>query len=452
MADYQTIEVPAGVRYDNANLESDLGISMRGSETLENVLFDVRNDGASISIRLWDNATVRNVGVKGAHNPPSASGGQDGVFRAGSGATDVTIDRLYAESFVKQGKGIGVTDSFSGRMTILGASIHGMPNNGLYASKAGGPITVRDCYFTNNRVANFRAGGRPGDPTHIFRNCVSVIDEGMDDVWNYPFAPGDRYTGGPGRGDRTWCFLGRHGTIDCEGCYALFMPSWDNPGAALGTDASSDCKYGGEVVWRDSEYAPDGSVGGGCHGNVTFEGVVGNDPATEAPPYAPLTPEAAASGETRGDLGSEPGTGRDTVDPTLDPSESNEFAIITPDGGELVTYTFEVDGEVATWSSDRTTPSGKPIESGGNDTIYAVDGRYVVEGETGNGYGDGYLIANGASVVAFDARGGAYSLWGNGETISEADLPWPGDSDEGAESAGLLPLALIIGAARRFRS
>lgn len=277
-ADYETITLAAG---EVQNILVD------GDQTLENKLYDVTADGAGVTFRLMDNATVRNIGIKGKNQT------ERGVFRIGGGSNDITIDQVYTECFDPENRdpaGILATKNATGTLTIRGASIHGWGNNGLYASKADCDLYVEDCYFTNNRTANYRGGGNyhGNNRDAVFRNCVCVIDD-LTDVPLYPLG-----------GNRTVGFIARWGEIEMHDCDMYLDPDAPDP---VGTGTISDNSYcirtdddrGSPAVnVYDSEVSPRDRISG----TVNYVENVGSSPSQLAPDYAPTSAEEAASGNT----------------------------------------------------------------------------------------------------------------------------------------------------------
>lgn len=283
---YEIKEVPAN---------DDLELVVRGDDTLENILYDVSADGAGVTIRLFDNATVRNIGVQGGNESDKH------VFRVGGNAEHVTISHVFADCFKPgwEGGGIIVTVGNTGRVDIRESSIHGFSNNGLYASKSNGPVYVENSYHTNNTVAQFRGGGgvnpnnvhptpdeamAVGDPDCVFRNCVAVVDEKSHETPNYPYGGGNRKAG----------FWGRHGTIEMHDCESIITPDANKGGGWC--VVAGRYGRGGQPGWAkvyDSEINPKDSIGGK---NVDFVRNVGDNPSGDPPENVPMDAVEAASG------------------------------------------------------------------------------------------------------------------------------------------------------------
>jgi len=274
---YDTVTVPAGTVQH---------VLVDGNTVLENTLYDVTATGAGVTFVLRDNATVRNVGIKGTNDTDKF------VFRMGSSTNNITIDRVYTECFNPNNRGPGgiiATKSSTGTITIKGASIHGWGNNGLYASKTDADLYVSDCYFTNNRTSNFRGGGdyHGNARDAVFTNCVCVID----DLSSVPLYPNG--------GDRTVGYLARWGTVEVHGCDMYLDPNAPDLNGGTISDNSycmrTDAKTGSPTLnVYDSQVSPYHRISG----DVNYVQNVGSSPSTQAPSYAPTTAEEAASGTT----------------------------------------------------------------------------------------------------------------------------------------------------------
>ncbi|USZ72079.1 hypothetical protein [Natronosalvus halobius] len=122
-----------------------------------------------------------------------------------------------------------------------------------------------------------------------------------------------------------------------------------------------------------------------------------------------------------------------------DTSGENELAILTEPGADRVRYRFVANGPV-TVADLGTSPSGNPVSANGNDTITErEDGTYEIEGVTGNGWGDGFIIEG--DIISFEAENAdvdtdpAFWLEWNGEEIAVDDLTGENDEDDEPEPA-----------------
>jgi len=125
-------------------------------------------------------------------------------------------------------------------------------------------------------------------------------------------------------------------------------------------------------------------------------------------------------------------------DEETDAGYENELGILTEEGADRVDYRFVADGSVET-ADLGTSPSGNPVAANNNDTVTDLgDGRYEVEGLTGNGWGDGFAVDG--EVVEFEAANAdsdadpAFWLEWNGEEVSVAELVGDDSSDDGSDS------------------
>lgn len=165
-------------------------IQVNSNETLDNVLFDITADGASIHIDAseatgWE---IRNVGIKGKMPDTDTIDGVNNVILAGVNDTNGTglIENVYLgdgiASTPAHGGGIFV-DSFGdyhvGELIIRNVHVARWPDNGLYGSDvddiqgagAGGPVTVEDSFFHNNNIAGVRLGT---DDSTVTNTTVTV--------------------------------------------------------------------------------------------------------------------------------------------------------------------------------------------------------------------------------------------------------------------------------------
>jgi len=359
-AEYETITVPSGTVQ---------GVLVDGTQTHENKLYDVTAEGAGVTFRLMGNATIRNVGIKGQNSSSKF------VFRIGGGVDEVTIDRVYTENFdtsLREPGGIILTKNSGGTVNVRGSSIHGFGNNGIYASKTDADLYVEDCFHTNNRTSNFRAGGdyHGNNRDAIFRNCVTYVDERMADVPLYPSG-----------GDRTVGFVARWGDVQVEGCQAWFKDSapLQSNWYVLRTDGHTGSP---SMTVSDSEISPRDRISG----DITYASNVGSDPTDIAPDYAPVSAEDAASGYTSdGSSGGSTDTSTDTSTSTSDPSvavSTASAADVTETGatlrGELTSLQDASSADVgfeyrAVGASSWTATAGQTLSSTGTFSA-SVDG------------------------------------------------------------------------------
>lgn len=158
---YQTVTVGAGKTETR---------TLGDGDTLENVLFDITADGASLKIRPnGSNWTIRNVGVKGQPHgwklPNTSYVIGATVTKGGNGLIkNVYIgDGASAQDDVI---GIFVTLDHAGTVTIRDCNLQQWPNNGVYGAPpgrsaptdgggGGGEVHIERCYARNNNLDGF---------------------------------------------------------------------------------------------------------------------------------------------------------------------------------------------------------------------------------------------------------------------------------------------------------
>lgn len=459
-------------------------IPVGDGETFENVLFDQRGDGnhATLDARGSSGFTIRNVGwLGGGRSDAFQQGGMNIFFSVPDGGEGV-IENVFMASYESWDEigGIQATGNHAGDCYVRNSTFAGFGNNSTYCSSQGryhhqnGRVHFESCYSRDSTGGGFRIGGEGSS----IRNCVAFCHD--PDGVRPPYPP-NKSEFWP----RPIQLLRRDCTVENT---SVYLSSDDygyvtNDNAPAGFDCFS--AFSSDDVYHPTYTIRNVGLGGVARiatheyngGTVTLRTEnVHSNPTVDVLQNGgvPLSPEMAANGERAmpPEIGTDPAPptwdpqdspSREPVDPNVDPETANEFAFLTPADAPLLDYEFEATGRVAYWSADRDTPSGNPIESGGNDQIYRrSDGMFEVEGSVGSGYGDAYLIEQGADVTSFQAYNASTGdetvtgwLEGNAEHVAPDDLPWPGDGDDdgdGDESVtpALLPLAgLVLWAARR---
>jgi len=419
-SDYDTVTVSAGDVHS---------VVVDGDQTLENKLYDVTADGAGVTFRLKDNATVRNIGIKGKNQPDRF------VFRMGSGTNNITIDRVYTECYDPEQEGPGgivATANATGTLNIKGASIHGWGNNGLYASKADMDIYAEDCYFVNNRTSNYRAGGNyhGNNRDAVFRNCVTVVDSGMENVPLYP-----------GGGHRTAGFLARWGEIELYNCHAWFKdsaPLRDN-WYVLRTDNDRGSP---QVDVSDSEINPRDLISG----NINYVENVGSDPTDMAPDYAPVSAEDAASGTTADSTTTTVAVSTDSATDVAETSASLNGELTTLNGADSAEALFEYrQSGASSWTTtasqtlSSTGSFSQTVDSLSTDAEYEFRAVVTVDGDTAdtgsaNTFSTG--LANSLKIDGSDiGHEVTYEITVSDEIVN-GDLANDNDSIEGSTAVG----------------
>ena len=154
-------------------------IRLGDGETLENVIFDQRANGSSVTVAAYGtNWRIENVAWRGPFGHNSRI-----IGCADTGGGTSTIRNVYAGDGVQQDMattngfdpsfGLWVSPEHSGTLDIERMYVEGAMDNGFYASApgttgAGGTVNFKDCYGKDNMISTFRtAGGR-------VENCVAV--------------------------------------------------------------------------------------------------------------------------------------------------------------------------------------------------------------------------------------------------------------------------------------
>jgi hypothetical protein len=91
------------------------------------------------------------------------------------------------------------------------------------------------------------------------------------------------------------------------------------------------------------------------------------------------------------------------------------FVVNTPEGGELISYSFVVrDGEIA---------MGPNSETGNDSVTQRDDDSLLVEGRVGNGAVDDWLLSSGAKLEQWSVNSDQFSLSLNGQSVAPGDFP-----------------------------
>lgn len=171
---YETIEVDAGEREV---------VEIADGGTLEDVLFDVTADGASVFFNANGNGwTMRNVGVRGVNSS------DDPLMHASVPDPDAeaTLENVYFGDGTTDGGGVGVwvdatgNDAHRGSLVFESVHVARFASNGIYASgpgyqmgpDEGGAVHVRNSFGRNNNVAQFRLGTNGS----TVENSLALVD------------------------------------------------------------------------------------------------------------------------------------------------------------------------------------------------------------------------------------------------------------------------------------
>lgn len=363
-----------------------------GGEVWENKLIDITAPGADVTalcdgeVSGW---TVRNIGVRGRVKDayffsPAGSGGLvENVYLGDGSISKNTWDGRPKGFWVQHNR-------TTGPIEFRNVHVAKFTNNGIYGSPtvdshSGGVIHIRDSYFNSNNISQFKIGSPLG--TCEVENVTVRTDQpappNPDGVVNkramIALASG---------GDQTYTVVRDsdiQGHIDA-----------DDPGATVELQ---------NVRW-------DGSGSGDIRGQSA------GSPDLDPPAGVPMTAQEAAAGTSRSD-GSGDGGGS---------GDRNEVVVFVPEGVLSVEYTMTVNGPV-----ERTRLSER-IGAGQNDTIVDNgDGTWTVQGLTGNGFGDAFLVDG--QVTSFSATDQA-ELRVNGDVISNSQLPYPPTGGGGGGGGG----------------
>ena len=374
-ASYETVTIPAG---------EDRNVVLDGNTVHENVLYDVTAAGAGVTFRLYDNATLRNVGIKGKNQSESFT------IRMGGGCENITIEHVYTQLYDPSLKGPGgiiCTKNSTGTITIREVNVQGYGNNGLYASKSDADITVEDSYWVNNRTTNVRLGGNysGNNRTHVARNNVVWMDERMakpQDGGTVPLYPlgGDRWVG----------LSARHGEPEFYSNQVLGKWFPDENGYRYGSNwatVNADDRTIAVAYVEGGNISPSDRI----VGDVTLNNVAKG--ATDAAPEGvPMTAEEAASGTSSAggsggdDSGSGSGGGSDS-DGGGDDSDSDGGGTtydndLKVDGSNLssqVEYEITVSGEVV--KGDMANDNDSVDGSVASGQVYGGIDTYEFSGE-----------------------------------------------------------------------
>ncbi|WP_224447790.1 hypothetical protein [Haloprofundus salilacus] len=262
--EYETVHVDAGEEYDE---------NVGSGETLENVLYDISADGASLNIDAsgtdW---VIRNIGIEGEYEEPSA----ENLFTFEVTDDDETglVENVYAADGSYDTDFAFVRKAHEGELTIRNVYLEGW-QEGIYGSAPGiddgggdGPVQIENCYAKNNGVANYRLGS---DGSYV-RNSVVYVDEQT----SY-----SGYTRG------VWVRNG--GDVEVSGMDILM--EYDE--AAWGVVENDNIETGGSIDLVDSAVESRGGRGE-IDGTVETSNV-GDDADVDVPDGVPESAEDAAS-------------------------------------------------------------------------------------------------------------------------------------------------------------
>lgn len=185
-SDHRTVEVPPG---------EHVSVDVPDGGTLENVLYDVTADGASVFFNANGNDwTMRNVGVRGVHDTGEALMHASVPDAGGTGV----VENVYFGDGSNDGTAIGIwvdgTGSDAHRGTVVFDRVHvaRFANNGIYGSGPGvhlgpddaGEVHVRNSLARNNNIAQIRLGTSGSTIT----NSLALVDDDVppneDDIAN----------------------------------------------------------------------------------------------------------------------------------------------------------------------------------------------------------------------------------------------------------------------------
>lgn len=136
--------------------------SISSGEILENKLFDITANGATVDITAsGQNWTLRNIGVNGQQSTGNAV-----TLKGRNG----TVDTLYLGDGAAAGDSVGVYidhENTVGPITFRNVHIAGFPNNGIYGSPTveklrGGIVHIQDSYFDSNNITQVKLGSPRG--------------------------------------------------------------------------------------------------------------------------------------------------------------------------------------------------------------------------------------------------------------------------------------------------
>ncbi|WP_224332803.1 hypothetical protein [Haloprofundus halobius] len=262
--EYETIVVDAGETYDEI---------VGSGETLENVLYDVTADGASLNIDAsGDDWAIRNIGIEGELE--NASNRDLFTFEVTDDDGTGVVENLYAGGGTSDINFVFVRKAHEGEVTIRNVNFQGW-KQGIYASAPGidagggdGPVYVENCYAKNNGVANYRLGS---DGSYL-QNSVAHVDD---------------YTSHSGYTRGLWVRNG--GDIEATGLDILI----DYDEAAWGVVENDNLETGGVIHLEDSSVESRG--GRGAIDGTVETANVDDDPDLSIPDGVPQSAEEAAS-------------------------------------------------------------------------------------------------------------------------------------------------------------
>jgi len=157
------VRIPPGTyRWDGSGLDVDTTVA--GAGTPGDVVLELQSGSMDGYVR----GTLENVVVRGANPEPKA-----GIDLHPGGV----IDGFCWPEGGGENQDRGIYHPSGGRRTtIRNTCVAGMANNGAYVDKA--PVTVDNCAFLNNNVANLRVGHSDGsyaDAVSYIRNSLVAV-------------------------------------------------------------------------------------------------------------------------------------------------------------------------------------------------------------------------------------------------------------------------------------
>lgn len=247
--------------------------------TLEDVLYDITADGASVFFDANGNGwTMRNVGVEGVNS----TGGP--IMHASAPDADGTgrLENVYFGDGTSDGDGMGIwvdaTDDDAHRGTLAFDRVHvaRFADNGIYASgpglqlgaDRGGEVHIRNSLARNNNISQFRVGTNGSSIT----NSLALVDGDVPST-NGIVNPRGIWL----REEATDITVENTETVMRGGHGALAMVAHK-----LGAGSVSDSVVDGPTQGED---------------NLSFEDVLDVAKGTPSPPKGvPMSAEEAASG------------------------------------------------------------------------------------------------------------------------------------------------------------
>ncbi|MCL9813806.1 hypothetical protein [Natranaeroarchaeum aerophilus] len=391
--DYRTITVDSG---------ATRVIRVNSDETLENLLVDISADGADARIvAQGNNWTIRNVGFHGVASQSSLS---NCIAASGTG----TIERCYFGDGIpldaSWSKGcIGVSHTHSGEINVHDTYISGWEDNAVYAAGAardtdggGGTINFYNCYFRDNNISHLRVAT---DGT-VIEDCVFHNDSEVRQGGSSAINSRGIYTG---YGDPSQTVTVRNCDVD--------IGSHNTNGAGSAFVSGTHDIQGPLTTIR----VQDSEVRGETHGEYVEYDNVGSDPTIRVPEGVPTDAETAATGRP------EDTTEEEEPAENLPEMEPHLLTFISTDDDDRMEYQFMADGPVeALTESPYMSPSGNDIRATSNFQIDQEDDDYVIQGHTGNGYGDAFEVYGSVTEATVDSDEMIIEL--DGDRINEAEL------------------------------